>query len=471
MNSESIFSLSASQILDAYRSRSLSPVELMHAVIDRAELVEPSINAFADQYFEEALEKARKAENKFKNPKSRPRRLEGIPLTVKDDTPVKGKRTTGGSLYMRDHLDTQTNPSVERLIRAGSIVHARSTCPEFCWTWVTSTRIHGVTRNPWNLDLSPGGSSGGSAASVAAGSTVLATGTDSAGSIRQPAALCGVVGYKAPYGRNPQSPPVAFDVYHHTGPITRSVSDCILMQNIMAGPHPRDHNAIRPKLRIPENPKPIKGMKIAWSMDLGYYDVTEDVRTRTLDTLKLLESAGAEIVEIEMGWAVPALDACGYYGSHLYSDDFVQVVNDYPDQVCDYTQYFAERNQKITQQQVHQAHSVAGQVWHDHFGPMLDRYDAFICPTVTANNLPADMRPWDTVEVNGKQVTDYDTVMTHLFNMYSRCPVLSVPSGFDSNGMPTSIQIVGKPYDDVSVFRIGLGLEELAQEKHWPMLS
>ncbi len=157
--------------------------------------------------------------------------LEGVPLAVKDAQRVKGKRTTHGSLIFKDNIDDHSDPMIERLQKAGAIIFARTTTPEFCLSGVCHSRIWGITRNPWNLDYGPGGSSGGSGAALAAGLTTLATGTDIGGSIRIPASACGIVGFKPPHGRNPDGPPANFDRFNHCGPMTRSVADAALMQN------------------------------------------------------------------------------------------------------------------------------------------------------------------------------------------------------------------------------------------------
>ena len=153
--------LSATEAVARFRRRELSPVELMRALIARAEAVEPRVNAFADTYFDEALERARRAEAKYM--KGRVRVLEGLPLAVKDAIAIKGRVTTKGSLIYRDRVDDHTNPAIERLLRAGAILHARSTTPEFGNNWVTTSRLHGTTRSPWDTRYTCGGSSGGSA--------------------------------------------------------------------------------------------------------------------------------------------------------------------------------------------------------------------------------------------------------------------------------------------------------------------
>ena len=152
----------------------------------------------------------------------------------------------------------------------------------------------GITRNPWRLDITPGGSSGGSAAALAAGATTIATGSDSAGSIRQPASQCGVLGYKPPYGRMPLSPSNSFDPFVQIGPMARTVSDVVLMSNVMSGPHALDHTSLPEKLSIPGSLQSIKGMNIAFSTDLGHYKLANDVESELLASIQSLSSAGAK---------------------------------------------------------------------------------------------------------------------------------------------------------------------------------
>ncbi len=468
MPDTNIVELPATRLLQLFRTRDLSPLELMQAIISRSEQIEPNINAFADRYFEEALVQAKQAEKQYATPAREAATLAGLPLAVKDDTAIAGKRSASGSLMHEEHTDNHTNPSVQRLVDAGAIVHARTTCPEFCWAWVCYSRLYGVTRNPWNTDYTCGGSSGGSAAALAAGSTVLATGTDSAGSIRQPAAMCGVVGFKPPYGRNPQQAGASFDVYNHIGPMTRTVGDCALMQNAISGQHPLDHASVRDQIHIPEKLEGVKGMKIAWSADLGCYEISPGVQRETHATIDALKEAGALVEEIDTHWAADAIAASGHYGDHLNQPVFEQAVNDFPQQLCDYTPYFAKQVLSVTADQFRQAHTVAGEVWRDHFGPLLERYDAFVCPTTTVQEIPADMKPWDNLEVNGQQIEINHTTLTILFNMFSRCPVLAVPSGKTDGGMPTGVQIIGRPFDDITPFRIGAAIESI---RPWPLTA
>ena len=268
--------LPATEALQRFKSKSLSPVELLDAILQRIEETEPVINALTFKHFDEARDRAKKAENKYAVGK-RTGALEGLPVGIKDESYIKGKPTSNGSLIKKDFVADTTSVNNQRILRAGALVHARTATPEFSCAGYTNSRLWGVTRNPWNPQLTPGGSSGGSAASLAAGTSSIATGSDIGGSIRIPAATCGLVGYNPPYGRNSDDSPFNLDFYCHTGPLARTVSDAILLQNVLCGPHPKDISTLRPKLKLPQKYPPIKNWKIAFSMDLGFFEVDPEV--------------------------------------------------------------------------------------------------------------------------------------------------------------------------------------------------
>lgn len=463
MNNEDLCYLSASDALAMFRARTLSPVELMQALITRAERVNPVINCFADRYFEEALEKARVAERRYGAKDARPRALEGIPLAVKDAQRVAGKRTTHGSLIFADNVDDHSDPQIARLQKAGAIVFARTTTPEFCLSGITASRIWGVTRNPWNTDWGPGGSSGGSGAALAAGLTTLATGTDIGGSIRIPASACGVIGFKPPHGRNPDGPPANFDRFNHCGPMTRTVADAALMQNITSGPHPLDHDSIRTRVTLPTAASSIKGMKIAFSVDLGYVPVDPDVRRNLLQALDVLRRLGAKVEEVDLGWtAAVDQDCLHWYNCMHFGRQTIWHAKTHADLMTDYALKFAEAAQRnSTMDDIHKPWARAHQMYQS-LGPVLARHDVFICPTNNAPAVKADHDPWDPhFTVNGVKVDpEFGWVMTHQFNMLHNCPVLSVPTGHAVSGVPTGMQIVGRTWDDARVFRLALAYEK-----------
>jgi Asp-tRNA(Asn)/Glu-tRNA(Gln) amidotransferase A subunit family amidase len=464
MSQTSLAYLSAAEALAAFSARTLSPVELMQAVIARANEVNPRVNAFADTYFEEALAAARVAEARWMGKGEPPRALEGVPLAVKDAQRLAGRRTTQGSLVFANAIDSESDPSIERLTAAGAIVHGRTTTPEFCLSGVCTSRMWGVTRNPHNLDHGPGGSSGGSGAALAAGTTTLATGTDIGGSIRIPASACGIVGFKPPHGRNPDGPPANFDRFNHCGPMTRTVTDAALMQNVTAGPHPLDHDSLRERLVLPLEPEGAKGLRIAWSIDFGYVPVDDEVRASTLAAVAALKEAGAHVEEVDLGWT-EAVDreSLHWYNTMHFGRQTIWQRKDHRDLMTDYALKFAEAAERLTGiDDVHRSWE-RSHLMYQTLGPVLARFDALICPTLTIPAVKADHDPYDPdFFVAGRRVDpEYGWVMTHQFNMLHNCPVLAVPSGRSRSGVPTGIQIVGRTFDDATVFRLGRALERV----------
>ncbi len=462
MTNDELCYLSATEALALFGARKLSPRELVLALIARAEAVNPAINCFADRYFDEALREAGLAEQRYGETGARLRPLEGVPLMVKDAQRLAGKRTTQGSLIFKDHVDDHSDPMIERLQTAGAIVLARTTTPEFCLSGVTHSRLWGVTRNPWNRDYGPGGSSGGSGAALAAGLAPLATGTDIGGSIRIPASACGVVGYKPPHGRNPGGPPGNYDRFDHCGPMTRTVGDAALMQSITAGPHPLDHDSLRDRVTLPSAPGSVKGMKVAYSIDFGYVEVDPDVRRNTLNAAAIFRALGAEVEEVALGWSNNILQDClHWYNVMDFGRETLWHRACHAHLMTDYALKMADAVLNTTADDVHKALARAHHMYQT-LGPVLEAHDIFLCPN---NNLPAvkaEHDPWDQgFTVNGKPADpEFGWIMSYHFNMLHNCPVLAVPSGFASNGVPTGLQIVARSFDDARVFRAGLAYEE-----------
>src|SRR5262245_11197837 len=383
--------LSATEALALFRERKLSPVELMRAVIERAEAVEPRINAFSETFFERALERAALAEARHARGGIRARRPEGSPVAVKDEAALAGAPATSGSLLLRDAVAERTSVSVERLLRAGAIVLARTTTPEFSCAGVTHSRLWGVTRNPWNPDMSPGGSSGGSGASLAAGTSALATGSDIWGSIRIPASCCGVVGFKPPHGRVPQDPPFNLDPYGHEGPLARSVADCALVQNVIAGPHPRDGASLRPKLRIPP-PRDVRSWRVAWSMDLGFCEIDAEVASNTRNALDAFRDLGCSVEEVKPGWtsAVPA--AALQHLGHLFGVWVAREIEGRRELATGYARAFADLGRATTAEGFLAAMETAAEL-QEAMGPILEEHDVFVCPTTAIPALPPTSTP------------------------------------------------------------------------------
>ena len=452
--------LSASDVLKRFRDRTLSPVEYLAELIKRAEETEPVINAFAFTWFDQAMNQAKDAETKYARKDPNIRALEGLPIAVKDAADIEGQPLTKGSLYLKNNISIETHYSIQRLLEAGGIVHARTTTPEFGCSGVCDSKLYGTTHTPWKLGYTSGGSSGGSGAALAVGSSPVATGSDIGGSIRIPAACCGVVGYKPPYGRNPGGTAGSFDMYHALGPMTRTVSDAAMMQNILCGPHPLDNASIRPKYVLANSFEDIQGLRIAWSMDLGFFEVDEHVQANTLKTLDVLKDLGAELIEVDFGWSAEADRALQNYLDHLFNGNIKAIVDTDPDLATPWATYCANAAGKTSAMDFSAAYETQAKMSR-HVGAIMDDYYAFICPTNSFHEIPADQHPNEPLVINGKTVDPlYGWCMAHPFNMLGRLPVLSVPSGIGGNGLPTGIQIVARQLDVERVFRVAMALEK-----------
>lgn len=451
--------LSADDAIAAFTAKTLSPVELMEAVITRAEAVQDNLKPFTYTHYDEAMDAARASEARYS--KGEPMGpLDGLPVGIKDESWIDGHPTSNGSLILKDFVADATSIGNERVLAAGGIAHARTATPEFSAAVVTWSDLWGVTRNPWNPDFTPGGSSGGSSASLAAGSSTLCTGSDIGGSIRVPASTCGVVGFKPPYGRNPEAVPFNLDFYCHVGPLGRSVRDVIRLQNVMCGPSPHDIASLRPQLVLPTDYAPIKGWKIAYSPDLGIFEVDAEVRRNTEAALNVFRELGAVVEEVDLGWPPNALQAGSRYLDHLFGGHISQLYEEHGHQMTRYVRKICEESLSSTAQEFVASLEVAGQMYHK-LGPLLEEYNLLVCPTTALPAVKAGFDPAsDTAVINGQTVdSQLGWVMTTPFNMLSRCPVLAVPSGFASTGVPTGIQLVGRTYCDADVFQAGVAYE------------
>lgn len=455
--SRDLVDVSATEALERFRRLELSPLELLDAMIDRAAATEPIVNAFTDTYFEQAREQAADAADAYARGTARP--LEGIAIAVKDEDWIAGQRTPNGSLLFADLIADETSPVLQRLLGAGAIVHARSAAPEFSMVIVTWSFFNGVTRNPWNPAITPGGSSGGSAAALAAGSTTLATGSDIGGSIRIPASMCGVVGFKPPWGRVPEMRPWNREPFLASGPLARTVADAALMQNVIAGPVTGDLYGL-PRLEIPDRFPPVSGMRIALSPDLGFFEPDAEVVAPLVETASRLQTLGVEVEPVGLDWDRSLLEAAEDHLSFLMGAIMRgDLTEGWETQVTPYVREFFERPPVSTERWI------AGWEVMDRAYLDLERkvfaagFDALICPTVTSTYIPAN---WGHPDAGPQVSLDeiYSVAMTMPFNVMGRLPVLDVPAGIaPGTGVPIGIQIVGPMNQDGVPFRIGAALE------------
>jgi len=452
--------LSAVDALERFKAKTLSPVELLEAVISRSEAVESKINAFCFTYYEEAMDLARKAEQAYVSGKARP--LEGLPVAVKDEHMIAGKEMTNGSLHLKGFIPDYTDTMPERLINAGAIVHARTTTPELSMTYVTWSKMYGITRNPWNLDISVGGSSGGSGCSLASGTSTLATGSDIGGSIRIPSAMNGVVGFKPPKGRIPGGFPWNRDTYETSGPLARCIDDLVLMQNIVSGPHPHDMFSL-PPLKLPAHFGSVKGMRIAMSEDFGCMRVESDIRQMLNDAADVLRSLGAEVMPVDLGWDRTYGTMAWAHLSYMACELFREMFPKMPplEEFTPYIQKFFEDGSDVTLKDEIESWQHADEMYRKLQDAVFQSgFDALICPTLTTCNMPADFdHSQDILVVDGQEVDFLGFIMTPAFNMLGMMPVVNIPIGQAANNVPVGMQIVGPTIQDDVAFRIAKAYE------------
>jgi aspartyl-tRNA(Asn)/glutamyl-tRNA(Gln) amidotransferase subunit A len=455
--------LTAVEALARMRAKELSPTELLASVVARADVVEPVVNAFTERRTEEARIAAKESERRYANGED-VRALEGLPVAIKEEMPVAGWRMRYGSLAV-DEIADHTAPVPERIFAAGAVVHARTTTPEFSCTGYTHSKLWGITRNPWNPDVAVGGSSGGSGASLASGTSTLASGSDIGGSLRIPASINGVVAFKAPHGRVPTYPPFNLDRYCHDGAMARTVGDCALFHNVLAGPHPEDMTSLRPKLEIPEVLESIGGLRIALSVDLGAWEVDAEVAANTRAAGAALAETGAVVEEVAIPWSLQAImGTARRHFAAIFGAYIADMAESARDLVNDYVHAWAEEATAALGEPGSFLNGLVaeGELWNP-LGHLFETYDALVCPTWAVTGIPAGDSFLGTVfEDGGPNDRQFQCYMTTPFNLFSACPVLAVPSGVaPSNGVPTGVQIVGRTYDDVTAFRVGAALERV----------
>jgi aspartyl-tRNA(Asn)/glutamyl-tRNA(Gln) amidotransferase subunit A len=451
--------LTAHEALDLFRSGDLSPIEHLESLIEQVETYDPVLNAVVDRRYDEARAEARIAEQRYLGKGDAPRPLEGLCVATKEEQPMIGRSSMDGSLALAGNIAKYDHPIIERIQGAGGIIHIRTATPEFSCAGFTHSKLWGVTRNPWNTEFSPGGSSGGSGAALAAGYAPLATGSDIGGSIRIPASFCGVVGFKPPFGRVPGQAPYHLDQYCHDGPMARTVADCGLLENVIAGPHWRDNVSMRDPPNIPRDALGVAGVRVGLCTTLGDWPVDPDVVANTRRVAEALVTAGAIVDEVILPWTVERIwqAARAHYGA-IFGTGIAAIETAFGDLLNDYTRAFvATMDTELT---FYEGLVEETTLW-DPLGRLFQDIDVLVCPTIATSGLQAGNSYIDEpVVINGQEMQHHIVAMMTLpFNLFSRCPVLSVPSGRAANGVPTGVQIVARTYEDISAFQVAAAVE------------
>ena len=444
-------------LVDMIKSKKLSPVDLMEVTLKRISELNPKLNAFLTIDEEEAMHAARIAEKALSSPRQLGP-LHGIPISVKDLNATKGMKTTFGSLVYKDHIPDNEGTMVQRLRKSGAIVVGKTNTPEFGLCCTTENKLGDACRNPWNLEMNSGGSSGGAAASVASGITGLAQGSDGGGSTRIPACFCGVFGMKQTYGRVPKDI-APWGLSHVTSydPISRNVKDAALLMNTIAGPDGIDYSCIRaphPDYILALNSR-LNPLKIAYSPDLDYgVNIDSDVKSAVEKAVRVFEEMGHGIEEATPATGDP-FDTWDVTLSSRYYIPYGQLLYEHADDLMDYSRLAIECGQSLSGVEVAKAWVHIEKMR----GVMLDffqKYDLLLTPTtaVPAPKVGARGRGL------GRGFIDWDFVpLTATFNLTGN-PAASIPCGFSAKGLPIGLQIVGRLQDEAAVLRASAAFEE-----------
>jgi Asp-tRNA(Asn)/Glu-tRNA(Gln) amidotransferase A subunit family amidase len=457
------------ELTEMLRARKASPVELMTAVLARIDATHADLNAVvALRDREVLLRDARAAEERCMRGTAGP--LEGVPFGVKDLEEAEGLTTSQGSLPFRDHVARRDSTQVERLRAAGAIVVGKTNAPEFGHTAITKNLVYGVTRSPWNLDRTPGGSSGGSAAALSGGVLPLVTASDGGGSIRIPASFTGAFGLKTSFGRIPRGPFEHWE-YQDTavvGPLTKTVEDAALFLDQVVGSSPYDPNSLPHPgisyMRAVREPLPSK-LRIGYSPDLGYAVVQSDVAVAVEDAAKVFERLGHRLERIEGGppqlgreWALLGLFELAAHLHPLLPAQEGQFGRSFIEGVKMGWQMTPELWGKSAQERIR---------LNDWCAELFERVDLLVTPTVPYDPPPAK-GPFPEETEGRQQIVAGVASFTIPFNL-SWHPAATVRVGLSRAGLPMGMQIVGPRHHEDLVLQVARAFErERPWHPHWP---
>jgi aspartyl-tRNA(Asn)/glutamyl-tRNA(Gln) amidotransferase subunit A len=457
MPSDDLIWSSALELAQLVRTKQVSPVELTEAVLARIEALDPRLNAFCLLSRDHARRAAKEAE--IAVVKNEPLGLlQGVPVSIKDVIFTRGLRTTGGSRLFAEAVPEEDAVAVGRLRAAGAVIVGKTATSEFGHKAVTESPLFGVTRNPWNLDLTPGGSSGGAAAAVASGMGPVALGTDGGGSIRIPAAFCGVYGIKPSWGRVPQTLGFpGFDMLSSTGPITRTVRDAALALDVIAGGDDRDRHSLPREAGsyLEAADEGIKGLHVAWTPDLGYATVDPRVQALCENAAAEFEGLGCHVEVVNPGWenqeevfsTLVAAQFYAHWSEHLPHEEA---------QLDPTLVKFIRRGGGINARSYVRAIEQARVFWTE-VHTFLARFDLLLTPTVAVPPFPAGQSPPREIEGQAESVLGW-MPFTFPFNLTGQ-PAASVPVGQTDDGLPVGLQIVGRRHADRTVLAASAAYE------------
>ncbi|RWR02368.1 glutamyl-tRNA amidotransferase [[Pantoea] beijingensis] len=452
-----ILDTDALQLAALIKCRELSAVEVVQASIARMQLLEPTLHAFCTPTTEQALADAQQLDKKLARGED-VGALAGVPIAVKDLISTAGVKTTSGSFIYQDFIPDEDDIVVERVRQAGAIILGKTTAPEFGYSGVGHNPLFESPRNPWNTALTPGGSSAGSGVALAARMCPLALGSDGGGSVRIPAAHCGVYGFKASMGRVPLYPGCRDERYpgvssweslEHIGPMTRSVADAALMMSVIAGPDMRDRHSIPggDVDWLAATRRNIKGLRIAYSADWGYAAVDPEVRAIVGRAVSVFErELGCIVEEADPGFPDPREAFMALVAMDTDLVGMRRLMETYGDKMSPHLVAMLRQNWSAEDftNAITTRKAVTNSMWR-----FMQRYDLLITPTLATPPFPLYMQGPEIID--GRMVANNEWLAFCFPLNLTGQPAASLPAGLTSSGLPVGLQLVGRHLDDATV--------------------
>jgi aspartyl-tRNA(Asn)/glutamyl-tRNA(Gln) amidotransferase subunit A len=443
----------AAKLAGMIERREVSPVEVVDAVIARAERLEPSLNMFAMPLYEQARAQAKAAEAAVMR-RDALAPLHGVPITIKDNVPIAGLPMCNGSVALADFVPQRDAVVVTRVRQAGAICIGKTNLPEFAHKVLTDSPKFGVTRNPWSLDRTPGGSSGGASAALAAGIAPIAIGTDGGGSIRCPAACTGTVGLKATLGRIPfEVMPEAFANYAFVGPMTRTVEDIPLLLSVLSGAWLEDpYSLSTPPFVSRPRPSAARGLRVAWIERFGAIAPEPAIADLTAHAVKMLEGQGARIETPAVSEFENVFATYVVIATTAHAARFESVAQKYGDRLTPSIRESIARGLTYSAAEWQRA-SDRRTVLFRVVQRLFERFDLIVTPTMTG--------PPKSLDAGGSIASEmYAEWAGYLypFNLTGH-PAMSVPCGFTTEGLPVGLQLIGPWFGEQRMIDVATALE------------
>ena len=453
-----IYRKTATEIVNLLKGKKISPLEVVEHAITRIEAIDHQVNALPIRCFERARKQA-KTLNNIPHTNSA-KYLYGLPIAVKDYNDVSGVRTTYGSPIYSNHVPSESDATVARLEQNGAIPIAKSNVPEWAGGH-TFNPVFGTTRNPWNTNMSAGGSSGGSAAALATGMVWLATGNDLGGSLRTPAAFNGVVGLRPGPGIVPRGKRLQpFDTLWVEGPMARNISDLALMLDAGVGHVKEDplsfsNTGLLYTSALKNNGHP---KRVAFSKDLDVVNVSKDIAEITEKSAKKLTQMGLEITDETPDFS-GVLEAFQTLRAVLLGTMMGPLLEEHRDRIAPEIVGNVERGFEVTPQTLFEAKRIRWQLYQKMID-FFETHDYLVCPAASIPPFPIEQRY--VTEIDGQPCKTYIDWFSITFALtMTSCPVLSLPCGFTEKGLPVGLQIVARPRGEAELLRDGFRMEEI----------